>query len=184
MAVMNPTNETTSDSAKRGPEPAFVALVNRESAGLVAASTAIVGSRHVAEELVQECFLRAANRWDTVGSLDRPGAWMRKVVVNESISQLRRRDAEARSMSKVTAQTRPDGHVVDLADELPDTELWSAVRNLPNDQAQAVALRYVGDLTTGDVAEALGISVGAVNSLLFRARQQLRRTLSAEAPHV
>lgn len=122
MAVMNPTNETTSDSAKRGPEPAFVALVNRESAGLVAASTAIVGSRHVAWRNWCRSVSRAANRWDTVGSLDRPGAWMRKVVVNESISQLRRRDAEARSMSKVTAQTRPDD-VVDLADELPDTEL-------------------------------------------------------------
>lgn len=63
----------------------FAELVETESRGLVAAATAIVGDVHRAEEIVQTAFERCFRRWSRVSRLDRPGAWVRRVVINEAI---------------------------------------------------------------------------------------------------
>ena len=87
----------------------FADLVEAESRGLVAAATAIVGDAHRAEEIVQEAFERCFRRWKRVSKLDRPGAWVRRVVINEAISVHRRvveRDPGG-------AALRRDGRVVD-----------------------------------------------------------------------
>ena len=59
----------------------FSELVRHQRAGWIAAAFVVVGNRERAEEIVQEALSRAAQRWDEVGALDLPGAWVRKVVV-------------------------------------------------------------------------------------------------------
>src|SRR5690606_34576339 len=79
----------------------FAELVEAESRGLVAAVTAIVGDRHRAEEIVQETFERCFVRWRRVSRMDRPGAWARRVAINEAISVTRRRSTERRSVERL-----------------------------------------------------------------------------------
>lgn len=158
----------------------FREFVERESVGLVAASTAIVGSRATAEEIVQDCLERTYVRWGRISSTDRPGAWVRRMVINQSISTVRRRGTERRALDKVGGLAAADrgGSTADSSDiELRDEQLWAAVRALPDDQATAVALRYAADCSLPDVAAALGVSESAANSLLFRARTSLRTQL-------
>lgn len=67
----------------------------------------------------------------------------------------------------------------DAVDDLsvPDDELWSAVRSLPERQRLAIALRYVADLTEAEVAEAMGVRPGTVAATLSKARTQLATQL-------
>jgi RNA polymerase sigma factor (sigma-70 family) len=148
----------------------FVALVDVESPGLVAAARAVLGDWAVAEEVVQDVLARTYSRWSKVARLERPGAWVRRAVLNQAISVSRRRGSERRALDRLAA--RPA--VISVDDQLHDDELWAQVAQLPADQCAAVVRRYVLDESIQDIASASGTTDAAVKSLLHRARTTLR----------
>lgn len=151
----------------------FAELVEKESRGLVAAVHVIVGDGHRAEEIVQEAFERCYRRWRRVSQLDRPGAWVRRVCINEAISATRRASSEVRALQRVHASADLAPGLDPLA-ALDDEGVWQAVRALPSDQATAIALRYGADLGIDEIAEAMSATPVAVKSLLHRGRVALR----------
>jgi RNA polymerase sigma-70 factor (ECF subfamily) len=130
----------------------------------------VVGSREVAEEIVQDALERTYLRWSKVSRMDRPGAWVRRVVLNRSISHARRNGAERRALDRL--RRRP-ARVAEPPGE-PSGQLWEAVRRLPDKQARAVALHYGADLPIAGVAAELGVTESAAKTLLHRARGTLR----------
>lgn len=149
----------------------FEAFYAREFETVVALVVALSGSRLAAEDLAQEAFLAAYRGWDRIGRFDNPGAWVRRVVANRSVSVFRRRVAEARALTRLGG--RGDGRSDGVSGA--SWELWGAVRKLPKRQAQTVALFYVVDMTLEDIALVLGCTVGTVKSHLRRARNTLAR---------
>ncbi|HRW36191.1 MAG: sigma-70 family RNA polymerase sigma factor [Acidimicrobiales bacterium] len=158
----------------------FARLVETESRGLLAAVTAIVGDAHRAEEIVQDAFERAYRRWRRVSRLDRPGAWVRRVAINEAISQTRRRTSERKATVRLEALAGVDPTPVDPLQALEDEAVWAAVRALPREQAVVIALRYGADLGIDEIAETVGSTAPAVKSLLHRARAALRESAALE----
>ena len=150
----------------------FDDLYRRDFHPLVALAYGLSGNRAAAEELVQEAFVAAHRDWRKIGGYDNPSAWLRRVVVNRSVSALRRRATERRALSRLGRQRV-------LPDELPepDEALWRAVRALPQRQAQVVALYYVDDRSTADIATILECAEGTVRAHLHKARQALAKTL-------
>ena len=151
----------------------FEQLVETESRGLIAAVYAIVGDQHRSEEIVQDAFERGFRQWRRVSRLDRPGAWVRRVAINEAISATRRRATERRALDRLNGladrAVRPDPLAA-----LDEDGVWAEVRRLPADQAAVVALRYAADLGIGDIADTMHLTGPAVKSLLHRARASLR----------
>lgn len=157
----------------------FAELVEVESRGLVAAVTAIVGDRHRAEEIVQDAFERCYRRWRRVSQLDRPGAWARRVAINEAISTARRSSSELRAVARLHAlDGAARASAPDPLAALDDEGVWAAVRALPSEQAAAIALRYGADLSVEDIAETLHTTTPAVKSLLHRGRASLRSSVA------
>lgn len=155
----------------------FAQLVDTESRGLVAATTAIVGDMHRAEEIVQSAFERCFRRWNRVATYDRPGAWVRRVAINEAISVARRSSSERRAVQTLGSMQESSGAAVVGADPgvaIAAAGVWAAVRALPGDQAAAIALRYGADLGIDDIADTLQVTPAAVKSLLHRGRASLR----------
>lgn len=139
---------------------------------------ALSGSRLAAEDLAQDGFMAAYRRWDEIGRYENPGAWVRRVVANRSVSVIRRRVVEAKALPKLarSAEMLPE-----LEPETIDT--WREVRRLPKRQAQVVALHYIEDLSLDDVAAILDLSVETVRSHLRRARKTLARRLATLEGH-
>lgn len=155
----------------------FAELVETESRDLVAAVCAIVGDAHRSEEIVQDAFERCYLRWRRVSRLDRPGAWARRVAINEAISVTRKRSSEQRALRRLDALDGAGARAAATRDPLAaldDEGVWAAVRALPRDQAAAIALRYGADLSVDDIADTLRLTVPAVKSLLHRGRATLR----------
>ena len=127
-----------------------------------------------AEEVTQEAFFRAYRDWETVGLMEHPGAWVRRVALNLAIGRWRRVQAEARAVLRLAPSDEapaPD----------PETErFWDEVRSLPRRQAQVVALTYVDDLDADSNADLLGIAASTVRVHLARARSTLASRLGAE----
>jgi RNA polymerase sigma-70 factor (ECF subfamily) len=160
----------------RGVEP-FEAFYKRERRGMVALAYALSRSRLGAEDLAQDALMAAYRRWDEVGRLDQPAAWVRKVVANNAWSFLRRTKAEVRAMTRAVMSTRWS-----QLPKLPDTsiETWQEVARLPKRQAQVVALYYMAGMTMPEIAELLDCSKETVNTHLRRARATLAQRLRTE----
>jgi RNA polymerase sigma-70 factor (ECF subfamily) len=168
--------------AAHEPAPApvdFDEFFAAEHAALVRVAWALTGRLDVAEEIVQESFLSAYSQWTRVSSLERPGAWMRRVVTNRCVSSARRRFTELRLLTRLSARRSA---MVDMA--VPADELWAAVRALPKRQAQVLALVYAEDRAISDVAAILGCSEPTARTHLRRGRLALARALGTDNDEV
>lgn len=143
---------------------------------VVGLAYALSGSRWLAEDLAQEAFLAAHRNWPRVSAYDQPGAWVRRVVANLSVSVFRRHLVEAKALTRLGVGERR------RLPELPpeDIEFWDAVRSLPRRQSQAVALHYLEDLPVAEVAAILDMAAGTVKKHLFDGRRTLARRLRIE----
>lgn len=149
----------------------FDAFFTEEFPRLVAMLTARSGSRAVAEDLAQDALLQAQRQWDRVVGLDNPGAWVRRVALNRSKNEWRRRGRERLALRRIVPT--PDA---DDAPPLPDAELWDRVRALPARQRDAILLRHVDDLGVPEIAEVMGCGEGTVRTHLQRGRAALARS--------
>jgi RNA polymerase sigma-70 factor, ECF subfamily len=152
----------------------FEDLYRREVRPMVALATSLTGSREVGTDLAHEAMLRAYRAWSKVGALDRPGAWVRRVVINLAIDHARRRERERRALRRLEP--------VEAAEPSAPTSarFWAAVRALPERQRAAVALHYIDDLSIDEIAGILQVSPGTIKTSLFKARRSLAVTLEAE----
>ena len=155
------------------PPEAFEDFYVREFPAVVGLAYALSGSRWAAEDLAQEAFLAAHRDWTRVGSYEQPGAWVRRVVANLSVSAFRRRAIETKALARLAiSQAEP---LPDLA--AGDPEFWATVRGLPRRQAQVVALFYLEDRSVAQIADILGMTAGTVKRHLYDARRTLARRL-------
>jgi RNA polymerase sigma-70 factor, ECF subfamily len=133
----------------------------------------LTGSWGDAEDLVQEAYAAAHRRWNVVGGYDDPAAWVRRVIANRAVSRWRRLGREINVRERLAARSRHTSSET----EPVDAAFWAAVRSLPRQQAAAVALYYVEDLSVDAVAGLLGCAAGTVKTQLFRARRTLGERL-------
>ncbi len=161
--------------AEASPE-SFEDFYVREYVAVVGLAFALSGSRWGAEDLAQEAFLAAHRDWDRISRYDRPGAWVRRVVANLSVSAFRRRVAETRALAR-----HAFGQAVAVPDlSAGDPEFWAAIRALPRRQAQVVALHYLEDRSIAEVASILDVTLGTVKRHLYDGRVALARRLVRE----
>lgn len=155
-------------------ESSFEDLYRREVRAIVALGTTLTGSPEAGVDLAHEAMLRAYRDWARVGAMERPGAWIRRVLLNLAIDHQRRRNRERRALARLGP-----ARSVELIDPVSD-RFWAAVRALPERQRAAVALRYIDDLSIDGIAEILQVSAGTIKTSLFKARQTLTRTMGVE----
>lgn len=129
-----------------------------------------------AEDAAQQVFL-SAHRAVLGGSVPREApAWLAAIARNECRARIRARMREPLALPELPSDL-PDP----LASAIRDVDLdafWAALASLPRRQRRALLLRELGGLSYDELGLALGVSHSAVESLLFRARQQLRSLLA------
>jgi RNA polymerase sigma-70 factor (ECF subfamily) len=136
---------------------------------------ALTGSVADADDLAQEAFATAYRRWSEIAGYDDPLAWVRKVMINNAMSRSRRLRREVIALARFGGNRKPPVPEIDSADR----ELWTLVSKLPKQQAAAVALYYVDDLSVDAIANVLGCSPGSVKTHLSRGRGSLAAHLTA-----
>jgi RNA polymerase sigma-70 factor, ECF subfamily len=128
------------------------------------------------EDLVQETFLRAYDRLDTFNPEYRFKTWLLAIANNLGIDALRRRREVVEFNPELHARvTRGPEEVAVEADRARSVR--DAVLTLPEAYSVPLVLRYAEGLTYAEIAEILGITVPALKSRLFRARNMLAERL-------
>lgn len=165
----------------RGDERAFTEIVRRHAGRIRALALRFTGEHGEADDIVQETFWsvwRNAASWKSDGPPF--GAWLTRIAINRAIDAGRRRRVrrffgleEVNEMADDAASAETQSG---LRGEL--AAVAADIRDLPARQRAAILLAANGEHTNMDIAASLGISEGAVEQLLVRARRTLRTRLA------
>ena len=159
--------------ARRGDREAAAALFRRYWRDAWRAAYAITGRSSLADDVASDGFERA---FAALGRFDdrRPfGPWLHRIVANRALDVLR---AERR----LADEELPDLPDLEPAHEVGDRSLLTAVGGLSLERRVVVVLRYGVGMTPKQIADALELPVGTVNSRLARALAQLRDSVEVE----
>jgi RNA polymerase sigma-70 factor (ECF subfamily) len=165
---------------------AFEQLVERHQRLVIGTVSRMLGNNSDAEDIAQQVFVRVWKSAKRYVPRAKFTTWLLKITRNLVFNELRRRSRHPQVPLQAEAEEeeRPirDEHAVAPDASLLEQELQkaidAAISNLPETQRLAVILRRYEELSYEEIAETLDQSVSAVKSLLFRARTELRTSLS------
>jgi RNA polymerase sigma-70 factor (ECF subfamily) len=147
---------------------------------LVRRLTAVTRDPEVAQDLVQDAFLRLAREVEAGRSPTEPRAWLLRVATNLAMSRGRHLavvDRTAERLPRPTAPADPAEVVIQLE---ASAEVWSAMTRLSATERRALLLAAHG-FAGAEIAETIGRTPGATRTLLCRARSKVRDRLPASA---
>ena len=158
----------------------FEDLVNTYQSMVTNLCFSITGSREDAEDLAQEVFIKVwekAERFRGDSSLQ---TWIYRIAINTGLNYTRKLKLKKLLQPFETVlNTRSDSD--DALKQIEDTEkqnyLHSAIRTLPDNQRIALTLRTFKELSYEEISEIMDVSVSSVESLLFRAKKNLKKKL-------
>lgn len=157
---------------RKGDESAFEVLYGRHYPTVLNVAYRMLGDRDAAEDLAQDVFVKLYTSPGSYRPTAKLSTWLYRVTHNAFIDELRKR--KNRPVELVPDIHSPGAsEQSDLADAVQ-----TALASLPEKQRAAVVLQRYEGLSYQEIAEVLGTSVPAVESLLFRARESLKAVLS------
>jgi len=169
----------------RGDRQAFAGLVERHARRAAALAARITLNRSDAEEVVQEAFMRVwvkAPNWRPQSEAGAQfGTWFHRILVNLSIDRRRKPANEELEQAGEIAGDAPSALDAVEGGETA-RRVAEAVAELPERQRAALAMCHFEGMSNIEAAAALGLSVGAVESLLVRARRALKESLADLRP--
>jgi RNA polymerase sigma-70 factor, ECF subfamily len=185
MAAVSVTQETCAAA-----EDDFDAVVQLHRPRIFRFILASIRDRESAENLTQECFMRAYQARDRFRGDSKIGTWLMHIAANLV------RSHEASSRLKFWRRSlRLDADLSDVRDCIPDQHrspealllakerlagIWNAMARLSGRQRTVFLLRFVEDMDLLEIAAITGMKEGTVKTHLFRALQSMRVELEAE----
>jgi|SRR5215510_11232 len=128
-----------------------------------------------AQDIAQEAFARAWQRWAMVRNCDSPEAWVRRVATNLAASRWRRIRVARAAVGHTTEQHAPEVSTDTVA-------LVTGLRTLPERQRTVLVLHYMCDMTIDQIAAELRCPTGTVKSWLSRGRIALAAAVRIVEP--
>jgi RNA polymerase sigma-70 factor (ECF subfamily) len=162
---------------QRGSTEALEELFRREWPRAYRAAYLVVHDAAAAEDIAQEAFMAAVRAIDRFDRRRPFGPWMHRIVVNRAIDLTRARALrhEVDAAAAESAEAPPDAPAMPFSGDVV-----AAMRELSPEHRAVVALRFLFDYTPGEIAQALDMPRGTVNSRLRRALDQLGELLEAD----
>jgi RNA polymerase sigma-70 factor, ECF subfamily len=173
--LMDPTFGRVIERWRAGDRDAFEEVMDRYGLRLLRTARLILRDEALAEDAIQETFLKA---WQRIGSLhdEDPGPWLTRIAMNESLSAYRRRH-------RFQALTERFGRLGGAKREVSSEarlDLAHALDQITAEQRAAVALHYYQDLSVEETARVLKVPVDTMKSRLKTALRRLRELTGAE----
>ncbi|MGA4577614.1 RNA polymerase sigma factor [Limisphaera sp. VF-2] len=173
---------------KRGDREAFETLLQRHAPAVLNLVTRTLQDPVEAEDITQAVFVqvwKSAHRYEPTAPFR---TWLFTIARNLCLNELRRRARHPAepleppsAESEAPQRTLPDLHAAPPTEALLQAELEEkieeAIAALPENQRTALLLCRQGDWSYEEIAQVLGCSISATKSLIFRARETLKRRL-------
>jgi len=156
-------------------------LFRRHYAGLLRLGVVMLGSREAAEDAVQDAFVALHRNLPKLRDPEAAEAYVRSAVLNRCRSWVRRKATQRAKKPLLLVQASPSKspeETVVARDEVGS--LVTAMRTLPRRQREALACRFVLELSVAETAELLDISEGSVKTHTHRGLQALQQGIEVD----
>jgi RNA polymerase sigma-70 factor, ECF subfamily len=174
--------------AKAGDARAFELLVARHEGKIFLVALRITRNREDAEDVAQQSFQKAFIHLKKFEGESLFSTWLTRITINEALMLLRRKRGSREVPIAESTAGDETSSPLDIPDLGPNPEdnclrreqeriLSAAVNELTPGVRKAIELRELGELSTGETAQVMGLSVGAVKGRVFHGRKKLRQTL-------
>jgi RNA polymerase sigma-70 factor, ECF subfamily len=165
------------ERVRRGDEAAASELVRRHMGRAFSIAFRILEHREDAEDVVQESFMRAFERLDTLERARPFHPWFHRIVVNQALNYRRGRSVRRTEQIPVNAPSTAPSPAADAERAELRSRLREAAELLPERQRLIVQLFDLEGLASGEIGEILGMAEGTVRWHLHQARRVLREAL-------
>ncbi|MBI4429983.1 MAG: sigma-70 family RNA polymerase sigma factor [Ignavibacteriales bacterium] len=172
---------------QNGDEKAFEELIKRYQRQVANIIYLTLGGRDIVEDLTQEVFIRAYRSLSRFAFDASFYSWLYRITVNLCIDEIRRRKLKRTfsldffSEERAAASEKPSKKIQTPSDALLENEkrdvVAKALQRLKPSHRSVLILREYEDLTYEEIAQTLRISLQAVKSRIFRAREEMRTLL-------
>lgn len=174
---------------KQGDEAAFKSIVETYQKMVYNTALGIVQNEMEAEDISQEVFVQVYQSIHSFKGDSKLSTWLYRITITKAIDHERRKKSKKR-FGLITSLFGKDGEALDLPsdfnhpgvalDKKEDAALlFAAVKQLPEKQRVAFTLHKLEGLSQAEVSEVMKTTVTAVELLVHRAKQNLRKKLSA-----
>lgn len=175
VARAAPAAETDADlveAARGGDRNAFAGLYRAHAGTLMPVLWRLAGGdRGLAEDWLQDAFVRAWKRLDQLRDPAAFGGWLRRLAVNIALAEKRRGRVPAVDVEVEASGPEPPWPAADL-------DLERAIARLPERARQVLVLFHLSDLEHAEIGELMGIEPGTSKAQLHRARALLKEMLA------
>lgn len=140
----------------------------------------MTGDAHEAEELAQEVFLVAIDRWDRFQGRSAESTWLYGILMKlhqkraRTLRRLHRRLRDYAAAATANGHAEPDPRSL-LAVQQWRQSVWAMVARLPLDQQQAITLRFGEEMSYQQIADALGCKLGTAKTRVHHGLKRLRQ---------
>jgi len=176
-------------AAKARDTRAFELLVERHQRKILSMAQRITRNREDAEDVVQQSFQKAFIHLTKFEGESLFSTWLTRIAINEALMLLRRNRGSLEVSIEGSTKKTESALPLDFLDSAPNPEdrcldreqeqiLSAALNKLKPGIRKAIELRDLGELSTGETALVMGLSVSAVKGRVFHGRRKLRETLS------
>jgi RNA polymerase sigma-70 factor (ECF subfamily) len=167
-------------AAQGGSERALEHLYRRHWPWAHRAAYLVVHDAAAAEDIAQEAFLAAIRSLERFDRRRPFGPWLNRIVVNRAIDWARARSLRSETAADPASEAKSArSDPPELSSSVYSDELVAALRALSPEQRALIVLRYLLEYTPGEIAEALELPRGTVNSRLRRGLDRLATEMEA-----
>ncbi len=166
---------------QKGDESAFEILVKKHTRGVLNLVYRYIGDAARAEDVAQDIFVkvyRARMKYEPKAKFS---TWLYRIAVNHCLNEIRSRKSQPALAAPINdlleepAGEHPDSR---LSRQELQRAVKAAIDSLPENQRMAVILARYEEMSYDEIASTLGLSLEAVKSVLFRAKENLKQALS------
>ena len=162
------------ERCKRGDSRAYEAIYQKYAKAMYNTSLRIVNHTGDAEDVMQEAFTDAFRSLEDFHYKSTFGAWLKRIVINKSINQLRKRKMDLIDIEKTNAGNVAEEDGLDEQDlQLKIEDIKKAVALLPNGYRTVLTLYLFEGYDQEEIADILGVSHATVRTQYMRAKKKL-----------
>ncbi|HSO13851.1 MAG TPA: sigma-70 family RNA polymerase sigma factor [Anaerolineales bacterium] len=179
---MPDTEQTLIQRAQKGSHDAFAALVDEHQRYVYNLALRVVRDENEALDLTQETFVRAWTALPNFKGQSQFRTWLYRIVTNLCYNRLPNLRRSLNDLGDDVMEDIPGPHFNSPASEFESNEmkhhLQQAIQNLDANYQLLITLRYQNELSYEEIASTLNLPLGTVKTGIFRAKQQLRKSLA------
>jgi RNA polymerase sigma factor (sigma-70 family) len=170
-----------------GDQSAYADLVKRHQRFVFTLAMRFAKSREDAEEIAQDCFIKAYKSLDSFQRQAKFSTWLYTIVYTTAMTTLRKKRVATDSIDDedtfVQIENKPSGYEDNAENKSRTFYVNQAISQLLPDDATIITLFYKGEQSLEEIAQTIGMDAKTVKVKLFRARQRLKEKLEHNLKH-